>query len=356
MPRGTWRAVDVVRTAGASPGRAASTLPRVRSAYHTPRLHLRAWDPADAPAFKAAVDASLGHLRPWLPWAAHEPSPLEAIAERLAAFAQACVDGHWWGYGVFARDGADAGAGALIGSVSLHPPRRPGQPPSVREISYWLRAGATGRGYMTEAAGALTDAALAEPGVLAVQILVDPDNRASVRVPERLGFALREHRVADRLEREGGPRDTLVWERRAHPWRLRPAVTADVPRLAAIRGLVRENRLSRPGCVTTADYHATVEGGLCWVWEDEAGVQGFAAGEPGGGGHVWALFVDPAAEGRGAGSALLACITDVLWARGHRRLTLATAPGTRAERLYAAAGWTAVGRGSTGDVEFRRTL
>lgn len=337
---------------------AALAPPHVRPSYHTPRLHLRAWESADAPAFKAAVDASLDHLRPWLPWAVSEPSPVAQIAERLAAFAQDFADGRWWGYGAFVRDGAREGAregeGALLGSASLHRPRRPGQLPSVREISYWLRAGATGRGYMTEAAGALADAALAEPGVLAVQIRVDPDNQASARVPARLGFALREHRVGDRVDREGRPRDTLVWERRAYPARLRPAVAGDVPRLAAIRAAVRENRLSRPERVTTADYHAAVAQGLCWVWEDEAGVQGFASGEASNAGHVWALFVDPAAEGRGAGSALLACITDVLWARGHRRLTLTTAPGTRADRLYRAAGWTDVGRSPTGEVEFRR--
>lgn len=328
----------------------------MRPTYHTPRLQLRAWDPADAPTFKAAVDASLDHLRPWLPWAVHEPSPVEQLAERLAAFAQDFTDGRWWGYGAFVRDGALKGDDALVGSASLHPPRRPGQPPSVREISYWLRAGATGRGYMTEAAGALADAALAEPGVLAVQILVDPDNRASARVPERLGFALRERRVADRLDAEGRPRDTLVWERRAHPARLRPGTTADVPRMHAIRALVRENQRSHADFVTTANYHAAVAQELCWVWADEAGVQGFAQGAPGGAGHGWALCVDPAAEGRGAGSALLACITDVLWARGHRRLTLTTAPGTRAERLYRAAGWTDVGHTATGEVAFRRDL
>ena len=322
----------------------------MRPEYHTPRLRLRAWSAADAPAFKAAVDASLDHLRPWLPWAVAEPSPVEAVTGRLAAFAGAFAAGEWWGYGLFDR------AGALLGSASVHRPRRPGQVPSVREISYWLRADATGRGYAAEAAGRLVEAALAEPGVLSAQILVDAENQASARVPERLGFTLREHRVGDRLDRDGRPRDTLVWERGARPARLRPAVPADVPRMEGIRRAVRENRLSRPGIVTTADYEAAVAEGLCWVWADEGGVQGFASGNPAVPGQVWALFVDPAAEGRGAGSALLACVTDALWARGHRRLTLETAAGTRAERMYRAAGWTAVGRAAGGDVQYQLVL
>ena len=48
------------------------------------RLVLRCWNPADAPLLKAAIDGSLEHLRPWMPWARHEPEALEAKVERLA--------------------------------------------------------------------------------------------------------------------------------------------------------------------------------------------------------------------------------------------------------------------------------
>jgi GNAT superfamily N-acetyltransferase len=56
------------------------------------------------------------------------------------------------------------------------------------------------------------------------------------------------------------------------------------------------------------------------------------------------------------GSALLARLTDELWRRGHRRLRLDTASGTRAEHVYRAAGWTEVGRTAGGDVVFEREL
>jgi RimJ/RimL family protein N-acetyltransferase len=341
----------LLRLARAPAGHATYLHP-VRPEYHTARLHLRAWTAGDAPAFKAAVDESLDHLRPWLPWAAHEPSPARRGGRPPGAFAAEFVEGRWWGYGAFVRDGA--GPDALVGSVGVHPPRRPGQPPSVREISYWLRASATGRGYMTEAAGALVDATLGEPGVLSAQILVDPENEASARIPERLGFTVREHRVADRVGRDGRALDTVVWERRADA-PLRAATPADLARLFEIRYAVRENRLTTPDRVTEADYLAAIARGTCWVWEDGDGVQGFASGDPRDDAQVWALFVHPEAEGRGAGSALLACVTDVLWARGHRRLTLTTAPGTRADRLYRAAGWTAVGDAG-GEVVFRRDM
>jgi len=326
--------------------------------YLTSRLVVRAWTPADAPALKAAVDANLAHLRAWFPWAEDEPRPLDAVEATLAQFARDFAAGLWWGYALFARD-AGAGPSPLLGSVGVHRPRHPDQLPSVREVGYWLRADATGRGYMTEAVGALTAAALAEPGVLAVEIRIDPRNVASAQVPARLGFTLREHRVGDRVDTEGVARDTLVWERRGAAGRaLRPATAADVPRLEAIRAAVRENRLDTPELVRTEDYHATIARGACWVWEDAGGVQGFAAGTPsvegGDAATLWALFVDPAAEGRGAGGALLACATDAFWRAGHRQLTLTTGSGTRAERLYRAAGWTEAGRLPNGEVVFRR--
>jgi GNAT superfamily N-acetyltransferase len=208
---------------------------------------------------------------------------------------------------------------------------------------------------MTEAVAAAAEAALADPGVLAVEIRVDPRNAASARVPERLGFALRERLAGNRLQPDGTPADTLVWERRADA-ALRPAVAADVPRLVAIRAAVRENRLLTPGLVTVADYHATIARGTCWVWDDGTGVRGFASGAPADDSLVWALFVDPAAEGTGVGAALLARLTDELWRRGHRQLRLDTRSGTRAERVYRAAGWTEMGRTPHGDVLFQRDL
>ena len=325
------------------------------AAYHTPRLVARAWTADDAPAFKAAVDASRDHLRPWLPWADDHPQPVEASAALLAAFARDFAAGAWWGFGLFPRAAAEPGAGPVLGGVGVHRPRHPDQPPSTREIGYWLAAGATGRGYMTEAVGALAEAALADPGVLRVEIRVDPDNAPSARVPERLGFALRARLVGDRVLADGLPRDTLVWERRGGAG-LRAATPADLPRLVAIRDAVRENPLVRRELVTAADYLAMIGRGTCWVWEDADGVHGFASAAPGHDAPAWALFVHPDAERLGAGAALLARLTDELWARGHRRLALDTRSGTRAEQVYRAAGWRETGRSAAGDVFFARDL
>ena len=47
---------------------------------------MRCWEPRDAAAIKDAVDSSLEHLRPWLPWAHEEPQTLEQKVELLRMF------------------------------------------------------------------------------------------------------------------------------------------------------------------------------------------------------------------------------------------------------------------------------
>ena len=64
------------------------------------------------------------------------------------------------------------------------------------EIGYWLRDDATGRGFVTAAAGALTDAGVALDGIERVEIHCDEANVRSAAVPRRLGYRL------DRIEPE----------------------------------------------------------------------------------------------------------------------------------------------------------
>jgi GNAT superfamily N-acetyltransferase len=122
---------------------------------------------------------------------------------------------------------------------------------------------------------------------------------------------------------------------------IRVGVAGDIARLIEIRAAVRENRLvSR--AISVADYRPYVEAGLCWVWEAQCEIAGFAALDAEHG-SVWALFVDPDAEGRGIGRALLDHLVEEAKRLGLGTLGLTTAPGTRAEHLYRAAGWEETG-------------
>jgi GNAT superfamily N-acetyltransferase len=135
----------------------------------------------------------------------------------------------------------------------------------------------------------------------------------------------------------------------------RVASYTDIPRIMEIRHAVRENRLLDPKAVTGADCAAFIDEAEMWVWEENGRVLGFSAGDPYDG-SIWALFVDPAHEGRGIGRALLALACDTVRAAGYATATLTTDPGTRAEQFYLANGWIDSGRSGKGEIVFRRPL
>ena len=145
----------------------------------TERLVVRCWEPRDAPLLKNALDESLDHLRPWMPWAADEPKRLEDKAELLRQFRGRFDLGEDFVFGIF-----DRGESEVIGGTGLHTRVGPG----AVEIGYWIRASRVGQGYAREATAALTRVAFRVCGVDRVEIRIDPANAASLRIPRRLGF------------------------------------------------------------------------------------------------------------------------------------------------------------------------
>ncbi len=122
---------------------------------------------------------------------------------------------------------------------------------------------------------------------------------------------------------------------------IRRARLDERPRITEIRLAVRENQLMDPSRVTDADYRWFNDNPGIWVWEEDGRILGFSAADTRDG-TIWALFIDPDHEGRGIGRALLAKACDVLREAGHRTATLGTEPGSRADRFYRQAGWTAL--------------
>jgi RimJ/RimL family protein N-acetyltransferase len=171
----------------------------------TPRLVVRCWDPRDAPLAKEAIDSSLDHLRPWMPWARHEPQTLAEKVELLREFRGEFDLGSNSVYAIF-----DAAEERVIGGTGLHP--RIGE--GGLEIGYWIRADAIGRGYATESSAALTRVAFELAGVDRVEIHCAPENHASAAIPRKLGYVLRS---------EG---DDLVFSLTAGEFPTSPAATA----------------------------------------------------------------------------------------------------------------------------------
>ncbi len=136
---------------------------------------------------------------------------------------------------------------------------------------------------------------------------------------------------------------------------IRIATEADIPEMHRIRLAVRENRLSDPESVRPDHYRALMdEGGRGWVAETGGRIVGFAVGDRPRS-NVWALFVDPGFEGRGAGRQLHDRMMEWFFTSGADRVWLGTDPGTRAARFYEAAGWTPSGPRPNGEHRYEMT-
>lgn len=177
-----------------------SVMPAYR--IETPRLVIRCWQPADAPLLKEAIDSSLDYLRPWMPWAHREPTPVDEKVALLRQFRGEFDLGRNFVYGIFNQDET-----AVLGGTGLHP--RVGV--QGIEIGYWIRASAAGQGLATESAAALTHAAFSAHAVDRVEIHCDPRNGASAAVARKLSYvheAMLRRRVPGV---DGQLRDSMIW-------------------------------------------------------------------------------------------------------------------------------------------------
>lgn len=169
---------------------------------HTARLVLRCWEPGDAPQLKNAINASLQHLRPWMPWTPSEPVTVSAVLKRVRRFRGMFDLNKDYVYGVFDRDGK-----TVLGGSGLHP--RVGE--GGLEIGYWIHVDHINRGLATEVAAALTRIAFEIHLVVRVEIHCDPANVRSAAVPKKLGYVY-EATLRQRLTTPDGEwRDKMVW-------------------------------------------------------------------------------------------------------------------------------------------------
>ena len=176
----------------------------------TARLLLRPWRAEDAAALRPILEANYAHLGPWIPARVAEPAPIPVLEQRLAGFAADFAANREWRFALVARDD-----GRMLGEVDLFPCAASGRVALAdadrAELGYWLRADATGRGFVTEAARAVLDAAATISRFSHVEIHCDARNASSVAVSRRLGFVL----ATTRAERGGASADpsghSQVW-------------------------------------------------------------------------------------------------------------------------------------------------
>ncbi len=167
----------------------------------TPRLVIRCYNPADAALLKEAVDVSLDHLRPWMPWAARYPMPLQDMVSMLRGFRGQFDLGQDYILGIFDRNET-----RVVGGTGLHP--RGGE--GSREIGYWIRADEIGKGYATEVAATLTRVGFEVEKLRRIGIHCVVENVRSAAVPAKLGY-VHEATLRRRIRYYDEAHDEMVW-------------------------------------------------------------------------------------------------------------------------------------------------
>jgi RimJ/RimL family protein N-acetyltransferase len=183
----------------------------------TQRLVLRCWEPRDAALLKDAVDTSIDHLLPWMPWAAHEPQSVEEKVDLLRLFRGNFDLGTDFVYGIFDYDESQA-----VGGTGLHTRIAP----EAYEIGYWIRASRAGEGLGTEATAALTRAAFELTDVERIEIRCDPANDRSRAIPRKLGYT--EEAILRRRLHYPEPRDVVVYSLFREDFAASPAASVAV--------------------------------------------------------------------------------------------------------------------------------
>jgi ribosomal-protein-alanine N-acetyltransferase len=146
----------------------------------TERLTLRLPTVADAEAFWPYV--SDPELPYYMTWEAHRD------IDETRAFLRYCEETRAAGttatWAIFEQ------GGALVGLAGLHDITRNVRAwrKDVAELGYWIAPPLHGRGYMTEAARAVVDAAFTQLGLHKVIVGCLAENVRSKRVIEKLGF------------------------------------------------------------------------------------------------------------------------------------------------------------------------
>ncbi|MCB9231303.1 MAG: GNAT family N-acetyltransferase [Bacteroidia bacterium] len=145
----------------------------------TPRMILRCPRPDEARLLKSAIDSSIEHLKPFMPWAHHEPTELSVKVERIRAFrAEFDSDQGYW-YAWFNKEETE-----IMGTIALV--KRVGY--GGCEIGYWTQANHVRKGLALEAATALVKVGFEISELDRIEIHYQPENEASSGIPRKLGF------------------------------------------------------------------------------------------------------------------------------------------------------------------------
>ena len=136
----------------------------------------------------------------------------------------------------------------------------------------------------------------------------------------------------------------------------REATAADMPAISDVRQSVIENPLSIEQLAARGITNESVAASFLkdvkgWVAEGDGKIVGFSMADRDSR-SLFALFVRPDYERRGAGGRLYDLAVQWLWDNGALNAWLTTSTGTKAAAFYERRGWTATGIAEYGDVRY----
>jgi RimJ/RimL family protein N-acetyltransferase len=138
------------------------------------RILLRPWHIEDAPALEAACqDPEIAHWIPFVP----RPYTRADAEEYLHGCIESGDERHPFAI-------VDLQSEKLLGSIDM----RVNSQQYRGHIGYWVVASARGRGVCTAALRLVSRWALESLGLQRLELITDPDNRASQRVAEKVGY------------------------------------------------------------------------------------------------------------------------------------------------------------------------
>jgi RimJ/RimL family protein N-acetyltransferase len=161
---------------------------------------VRPWTMADAQSLHLAVRGSIATLSHALPWC-HADYVL-ADAEQWIAYSLA-----GWESGAEYPLGIFDATGEVIGGTGISQLNRAH---NLGHIGYWVRDASRGRGVAAAGARAAACLGFDTLGLTRLEIVVLPDNTASLRVAEKLG-AVREGLARNRVLFQGRPVPAVVF-------------------------------------------------------------------------------------------------------------------------------------------------
>jgi ribosomal-protein-serine acetyltransferase len=178
------------------------TLIPVAEELRGPRVTLSRHRASDADELFAALEASRARLTAWLRF----PDPLQTIEATRDWLIRR--EAHWLLREALSFAIRHGETRELLGNVELHSivwERR------FFALGYWLRDGAEGQGYMTEAVRLVTDYVFNDLAASKVVICCDARNTRSAAVPERLGFRLEARLRGEARTKDGALADELQY-------------------------------------------------------------------------------------------------------------------------------------------------